>query len=356
MSRRRSKAGPGAHAASSAAPSAGLELHEAATRVQALLRERGRLLRDVQKKKLQLERVQQQISRDAAASVAVMAPLVRRHDALLAELKALFAELARPGRISARARKQVARLRRLLELQGVLAPSQVDDEVAADDEADDEAWHGAPGSEPRPDPGASASRPGGPAPRVAGAEQVGQQRRSLRELFRSLAKAVHPDQARHDSERERRTEVMKEVTRAYEDGDLARLLELESSWQSEQAVSENGDSLARCRELERVNRELLDQVRRLTRQIRDLKREALDASMGLAPDELAEQASRELDELEEICRFVEKLRDGKLSAAELERGPRSLEVDDELELLEQLFSAYVSDSEPSQQRSRRRRA
>jgi hypothetical protein len=313
-----------------------LALHEAATRLQVLLRERARLLREVQKKKLHWERAREQASRDAAAAVAVMAPLVQRHDALIAELTALFTELLAPGRVSARARKQVIKLRQLLVLQGILAAGE---SGALEGEPDDD---GETTPEPRRDapPGARARQKHVPAsaPEVAGAEQVGQQRRSLRELFRSLAKAVHPDQARHDDDRERRTEVMKEVTRAYEDGDLARLLELESSWQSEQSVSESGDSVARCRELERINRELLDQVRRLTRQTRDLKREALDAAMGLSPDELAEQAGRELDELEEICRFVEKLRDGRMTAAELARGPRSFRRDRELELLEQLFA------------------
>ena len=51
---------------------------------------------------------------------------------------------------------------------------------------------------------------------------------------------------------------MKEVTRAYEEGDLARLIEIESTWHGQQAPTEAGDSEARCRELERINRELLD--------------------------------------------------------------------------------------------------
>jgi ketosteroid isomerase-like protein len=250
----------------------------------------------------------------------------------------------------------------LLELKGVLSAPEgaIDaDRAAPDTDDDDPAWQGDPrshASEPRHGHARPGRTPPASAPEVAGAEQVGQQRRSLRELFRSLAKAVHPDQARHDGERERRTEVMKEVTRAYEDGDLARLLELESNWQTEQAVSEHSDSVARCRELERVNRELLDQVRRLTRQVRDMKREARDASMGLSPTELADQASSELDELEEICRFVEKFRDGRMTAAEFARGPRSLRRDDELELLEQLFADYSIEVEPAPARSRKRRA
>lgn len=339
---------------SRATPTPALALHEAAARVETLLRERQRLLREVRQKKAQLERVQQQMSSDAAAASSKMAPLIRRHDALVAELTLLFAELLAPGRTSVRARRQLVRLRRLLELQGVLAPltdaTEADAEAELDSDASPRGRARSQGARER------SGRPSSTAPEVSGAPQVGQQRRSLRELFRSLVKAIHPDQARQDAEREHRTQVMKQVTRAYEDGDLARLLELESSWQSEQAVSGEFDALTRCRELERLNRELLDQVRRLTRQIRDLKREAFDASMGLAPDELCARAARELDELEDICRFVERFRDGKLSVSELERGPDALRELAEIESLEQLLSAFLDEPAPPRRSGRRSRS
>jgi len=62
-------------------------------------------------------------------------------------------------------------------------------------------------------------------------------------------------------------------------------------------------------------------VRELTRELRDVKRDAREASFGLSPDELTEQAGRELDELEGICEFLRKFRDGKITLAELVRGP-----------------------------------
>jgi hypothetical protein len=243
-----------------------------------------------------------------------MAPLVQRHDALIRKLVAIFDELLEPGRLATRARNQIGRFRRLLEMQGVLPPLADPEDVEQVSAGDEEghAW-----DEPPP------ARPPAPGQRVAGAGQVGQQRRSLRELFRSLARAVHPDQARHEDERARRTDVMKQVTRAYEDGDLARLIELENAWQSEQTIEQLADPEARCRELLRLNRELLKQVRELTRQIRDIKREARDASAGIPADELAAQASHELDELAAIYAVLRDFRDGKLTLADLVRGEPS---------------------------------
>jgi hypothetical protein len=310
MARRRSSSAVGAvPGAGTAAP--GLALHAAGARVQELLKERARLLREVQKKQRQLEQVRERASRVAHESFTRMAPLVERQQVLEAELVALFKELLEPGRSTARARSQLQRLRRSLELQGLLTPSFEEDEG--------EGGHDDEGDLPPPPPPPPRSKPG--RPEVPGASQVGQQRRSLRDIFRNLARAVHPDQARHEQERARRTEVMKQVTRAYEDGDLARLLELESAWQSERALSEGGDPEARCRELERLNRELLDQLRDVTRALRDAKSDLRDAADTHPPDELFELASLELDELEAIRDAVRRYRDGKLTLADLMRGP-----------------------------------
>lgn len=307
MARRRSSS-----AAGTAVPGPALAMHAAGARVQELLKERARLLREVQKKQRQLEQVKERASRVAHESFSRMAPLVERQQVLEAELVALFKELLAPGRATARARSQLQRLRRSLELQGLLTPSFEDEEGAGAGDNRDAEHYAPPPPRPRPKPG---------RPEVAGASQVGQQRRSLRDIFRNLARAVHPDQARHEQERARRTEVMKQVTRAYEDGDLARLLELESAWQGERALSEGGDPEARCRELERLNRELLDQLRDVTRGLRDAKSDLREAADTHPPDELFELASLELDELEAMRDAVRRYRDGKLTLADLMRGP-----------------------------------
>jgi hypothetical protein len=285
--------------------------HAAAAKAAELIRERGRLLREVERKKRQLESVRQKTSAEAEQSVRAMAPLVRRHAELIRRLVAIFDELLAPGRLPTRARNQIGRFRRALELQGVLEPL---DEEEAREQADDD---GEPDWQEPPAPARGEN--------VAPAEQVGQERRSLRELFRSLARAVHPDQARHEAERVRRTEIMKEVTRAYEDGDLARLLQLEIAWRGEDAESSTTDPEERCAELTKQNRELLKQVRELTRQIRDLKREARDASRGLPAEELAALASYELDDLTTLYAVLSDFRDGKLSLADLLREPPSRE-------------------------------
>ena len=56
------------------------------------------------------------------------------------------------------------------------------------------------------------------------------QLKSMRSLYLSLAKALHPDTEMDFAEKKRKEELMKKVTAAYADKDLAALLKLEMQW------------------------------------------------------------------------------------------------------------------------------
>lgn len=293
---------PKARRASGDAP--GLALHAAAARVEVLLEERERLLREVGKRKRLIEQARAKAERDDNEAASKLGPLFLRQQTLARELTALFDALQREPR-PARARSVIGKLRASLQENGMLEPQPETD-------SDTTASHRAP-------PRSSSSRPA-----FASAHQPSPERRPLREIFRSLARALHPDQARTEAERSRRTEVMKEITRAYARGDLARLLELEGEWQATRAPGPDAseaqvDSLARCQELERTNRELLKQVRQLTSELKDTKEDARRAiPRSLA--RTAATAARELEQLEALCELVREFKRGNRSLAELALG------------------------------------
>jgi hypothetical protein len=54
--------------------------------------------------------------------------------------------------------------------------------------------------------------------------------KSLRSIYISLAKALHPDRITDPAEKARKEELMKKVTAAYADRDLSALLKLEMEW------------------------------------------------------------------------------------------------------------------------------
>jgi hypothetical protein len=288
----------------------GLAVHAAAVRVEALLKERERLLREVAKRKRLIEQARAKADRDEHEAATKLGPLFARHHALVRELTALFdALLGEPH--PPRARNTIGKLRASLVSKGVLAPLSDSDSIPDSDPTPDS--DPIPDSSPNPNPRAHPS-----------AQQPPPERRSLRDIFRSLARSLHPDQAREEAERLRRTELMKDLTRAYERGDLARLLELENEWQASRApAAGEGDSLARCQELERTNRELLKQVRQLTRELKGTKDDAR-AGAGVAPfgsiDRTAARAARELDRLEALCELVREFKRGSRTLAELSLG------------------------------------
>jgi DnaJ-domain-containing protein 1 len=85
---------------------------------------------------------------------------------------------------------------------------------------------------------------------------------NLKQLYRQIAKKVHPDLATDDAERIRRQDLMAAVNQAYEDGDEERLLEILHQWESSpQTVQGNGVGA----ELVRTLRKIAQSRDRLTR-------------------------------------------------------------------------------------------
>jgi chromosome segregation ATPase len=86
---------------------------------------------------------------------------------------------------------------------------------------------------------------------------------NLRKLYREVARRIHPDLGSDDQDRDRRTQLMAEANRAYEEGDEARLQAILQEWESSpEAVKGEGTGA----ELVRVIRKIA-QVRRRLRDI-----------------------------------------------------------------------------------------
>ena len=147
----------------------------------------------------------------------------------------------------------------------------------------------------------------------------------MRGLFRKLAEALHPDKVQVEEERERRTEAMKEITRAYQDGDLARLWSWSERGWSVHLVSpiEGVDEIERrcAAAVERTNEALRTQLDQLTWELKDLRRspqaelfsqaERAAKGTGMTPVEwMVQDASAQLEQLRKLIGFVTSFRDG----------------------------------------------
>ena len=87
---------------------------------------------------------------------------------------------------------------------------------------------------------------------------------SIREVYRKLASALHPDRETDPQERERKTRLIQRVNEAYDKNNLLQLLELQLELEHIDQHSINRISEAR---LTHYNQILKDQVRELDRQI-----------------------------------------------------------------------------------------
>ncbi len=103
--------------------------------------------------------------------------------------------------------------------------------------------------------------------------------RSLRAVYMSLVKTLHPDTCREEEERLRREELMKRVTVAYEAKDIGLLLRLELEYV--QGTVSSADRLADST-LKAYNALLKEQVAALQRAIRD----EYEAMEGFTPSKV----------------------------------------------------------------------
>jgi hypothetical protein len=312
----------------------GLRLQQPAEALSALLRERGRLLKKIALKRQELEQEGETIRSTMQTLMNKMQILVIERNQLVDEVHRLFDELLAEGRLSKSVRKKVSAVYQIIKESSDFEPLDFD-EVAHS--ADTER-----------SPGCSASDTNGvgptpqPGPAAASARHAGGQpgNESLRGLFRRLTMALHPDRVQHEGEQKRRTDVMKEVTRAYEDGDFARLIEIEQQWMTGGHIeSGTNDEAAKRMALERTIKELQSQLKAVTSELRvvrlssplrelfgnNRRRRANDQG---PIDAMVASANEDLERMRQMRDFVRAFSERKISLAEFMRGPVCLRPDD----------------------------
>jgi len=299
----------------------------------ALLREHERLLRAIAAKKKATAALAARIE-EAQRKFAGAQPLVEQCRLLDEEIHAMFAELLARKRQPRETRHFLTAVYHMLQNAGVLRRPDPRDDLdergpgGSIPHVDDEPFGAAPGQG-----GPAAAGAGGYSARRPADDSAGQ---SVRGLFRDLATAMHPDKVHDEAEKARRTEIMKEVSRAYEDGDLARLLELKRTWMSGvEIAAASDDPQHRCAKLERMNLVLRGQLGALSKAARELRRspqarllrELRHAAATTGQDPIAAmiaETREEMERLRELRDLVASFRDGKITVDELARGPQSM--------------------------------
>ncbi|CEJ44897.1 Uncharacterized protein apha_01636 [Umezakia ovalisporum] len=160
--------------------------------------------------------------------------------------------------------------------------------------------------------------------------------RNIRHIFLSLAEIFHPDKVKDGETQMVYTEIMKEINKAYQEGDLARLLEIEQQYQGRQAIDiNNADDLTRqCMRIEQQNEILKNQYEKLKEELRLVKNTPEGAIVsdcrkaarhGVdAIGSMLEQVESEIKIITAIRDFVRDFREHKITIQEFFSGPTVL--------------------------------
>ncbi|WP_175714313.1 J domain-containing protein [Burkholderia ambifaria] len=127
------------------------------------------------------------------------------------------------------------------------------------------------------------------------AEQA-ESNKSIREIYRKLASALHPDRETDPREQERKTVLMQRVNHAYAKGNLLQLLELQL--EIEQIDRRAIDGLSEVR-LTRYNGILEEQIRELDQEIQHVENDfrrtyGIASSTKVAPDTVMRILTRDI--------------------------------------------------------------
>ena len=125
---------------------------------------------------------------------------------------------------------------------------------------------------------------------------------NLKQLYREVAKRIHPDLATDEEERSRRQRLMAEANQAYEDGNIDRLREILRSWESRpEAVEGEGIGAELIRIIRKIAqcRERLHKIRQEIAEIEQTELYQLQVEVSSAREkgkDLLLEMARDLDE------------------------------------------------------------
>ena len=234
-----------------------LALSDLHLQLQGLEKEHESLLKQIKRKRTELNNFVEKMRSLATEVFHKVSPNMKTMAELDAEIHALFAEILTTRKMGKQTQKNIESLYRSLQMGGIISYKPIDDEEELDElfEDDDseenhqrrrQFWEAEQDSE---------------SPTVARTDES----RKIRQTFLRLAEIFHPDKVKDNETQMTHTEIMKEINKAYQDGDLARLLEIERKYEVGETIDNNSeDDLSRkCKNMEQHNQTLKNQYEKL---------------------------------------------------------------------------------------------
>ena len=322
-------------------------------RLETLDKEHQWLLKQIKRKRTELQNFVEQMRSVAADIFQRCHPKFQKLVDIDREIHTLFDEILTGRKLGKQSRKDIEAIYYQLQITRIITPRpknhpededpELDDIFGTNEEEDD--FSGTHREE-------NSHYQEAPQDLDSPYDKKSDAFRKIRQTFLSLAAVFHPDKAQDEETQMRHTEIMKEINKAYQEGDLARLLEIEQQHQVGNIVDLNSeDDLTRqCARIIQQNEILKHQYETLKEELRSVKRTPEGAMVsdcrkatkeGMdAIGSMAEQVENEIQTIAAIRDFVRDFREQKITIKEFLCGPVNLRQmqQDEDDMFEQMFT------------------
>ncbi|BAY98763.1 heat shock protein DnaJ-like protein [Tolypothrix tenuis PCC 7101] len=329
-----------------------LALSELHIYLDALEKEHQSLLKQIKRKRTELKNFVEKMRSLATEIFHRATPKLKQMTDIDQEIHALFAEIFTTRKLGKQSLKNIKLLYRNLQLAGVISPKiesqQEDTEIDELFENLRQEFDFEEESEENRNQHHQRQQEWGDNSATRKDES-----RKIRQTFLRLAEIFHPDKVKDSETQMYHTEIMKEINKAYQEGDLARLLEIERQHELGESIDNNSedDLTRRCKTLEQQNQILKNQYENLKRELRQAKHTpegAMVADHRKAAKAGVDSVNQMLDEIEsqmnivtEIRDFVKDFKEQKITIQEFLNGPGILhDLNQEImaDILEQMLS------------------
>ncbi len=316
------------------------------------------LLKQIKRKRSELKNFLDQMRSIATEIFQQATPLSQKLIALDAEIHHLFEAILTTKKLGKKSRQEITSLYHSLQIMGILSPKFDDDEeldeVFSDSSSDD--FNAEPGDDFfNHHKNAHHSHQDHSDNFFEEAPGKSPQSRQIRQTFLKLAALFHPDKVTDQETQMHHNEIMKEVNRAYQEGDIARLLEIEKQHHLQENINLDQTSKSEierlCLQREKDNQLLKTQYENLKRELRiarntpegeivkdyrACKKQGIDAIA-----EIILELESQVKQIENIRNFVQNFRDKKITIKEFLRGPVHDEEIPEIEMLEMMLGQLL---------------
>ena len=330
-----------------------LALSSVHQQLQTLEAEHQLLLKKIKTKRKELDNLVDSIRNIATEMAARTSSYMKNLYLLDEKIHALFKEILSGPKLGKQTKKKVERVYFYLQMKDLIRSELNEDEEDEDEDEDffaeeDEQFNNTY-SDFSSENGDSSTLP---SASESTSSRKSEEYRHMRQIFLKLAENFHPDKVTDSETQSHYTEIMKELNRAYQERDLARLLEIEKQHSVQEKIDINSedDLTRRCQAVEKENQLLKQQYEHiltelnmfkqtpegeLVRDYRKAKKEKVDLF-----DSVIQEMQEQIDMMQEIYEFVESFKNKKITISQFVKGPEVI-ARRQQELMEELMEEML---------------